>query len=212
MSQINLLSESFFRLPSIPNITHTLQLIETQKNFLPNSIVSLDRHISEPLDHDDQELSIDNKMPPTPNEVVTQTSITKKKKMGCTCKKTKCLKMYCECFREGKLCTEDCSCYGCSNDEGHSHALQKARETLSHKLLSAKHQGKGCSCKKTQCIKKYCECFNSGIGCGEACRCENCANGPSEENENEFISASKSLVEFSRESDSIPPVLKACFI
>jgi len=29
----------------------------------------------------------------------------KKKKAGCICKKTKCLKMYCECFSSGKLCT-----------------------------------------------------------------------------------------------------------
>ena len=28
-----------------------------------------------------------------------------KKKTGCTCKKTNCLKMYCECFSTGKMCT-----------------------------------------------------------------------------------------------------------
>jgi hypothetical protein len=40
-----------------------------------------------------------------------------------------------------------------------------------------KSEGKGCNCKKTQCQKKYCECFSSGIACGLDCKCEDCANG-----------------------------------
>ena len=34
----------------------------------------------------------------------------------------------------------------------------------------------GCRCKKSKCLKKYCECFNAGIVCGQSCRCINCGN------------------------------------
>lgn len=36
---------------------------------------------------------------------------------------------------------------------------------------------KGCKCKKTKCIKKYCECYGNGERCSIFCRCEGCENG-----------------------------------
>jgi len=42
---------------------------------------------------------------------------SKKKKRICNCKKTKCVKLYCDCFAVGELCGSECKCLSCSNNE-----------------------------------------------------------------------------------------------
>ena len=34
----------------------------------------------------------------------------------------------------------------------------------------------GCHCKKSACLKKYCECFSIQVQCCEKCRCVDCKN------------------------------------
>lgn len=41
----------------------------------------------------------------------------------------------------------------------------------------------GCTCKKTRCLKLYCQCFGAKLLCGMNCRCLNCANVPVHEKE-----------------------------
>jgi hypothetical protein len=33
-----------------------------------------------------------------------------------------------------------------------------------------------CNCTKSNCTKKYCECYKAGEGCKDSCRCINCSN------------------------------------
>ena len=35
---------------------------------------------------------------------------------------------------------------------------------------------RGCKCKKSQCIRNYCECSKMGFKCSVICKCENCLN------------------------------------
>ncbi|KRX01940.1 hypothetical protein PPERSA_07585 [Pseudocohnilembus persalinus] len=111
-----------------------------------------------------------------------------KKKIICNCKKSKCQKLYCECFANQELCSDECNCCDCFNNEHHLEDLEKARkETLNRnstafksKIVENQNQlehFKGCNCKKSNCQKKYCECFNQGVQCTKHCKCEDCKNG-----------------------------------
>jgi hypothetical protein len=106
----------------------------------------------------------------------------------CKCKKSKCVRQYCVCFRAGLLC-DGCDCNDCFNDGKHEVERLAAIEHIKtsdplafvekirddngqpDKLLieemkdPKKHHVRGCRCKNSRCLKKYCECFEHGVAC-----------------------------------------------
>jgi hypothetical protein len=161
-----------------------------------------------------------------------------KRRVGCACQRTKCLKLYCECFSAGNTCvpsgsldSSGCACRGCANapkDLGsvqrqaavvkclaarsrtfrprtqvaraEDMPLQQANVLCSPAASSADFGGwlvdavspvdeegakaappppPRCFCKKSRCVKLYCDCFAAGLHCEDGrCRCTNCQNLP----------------------------------
>ena len=112
------------------------------------------------------------------NYLLSQEKKTKldiKNKPCCNCIKTKCMKKYCECFANNKFC-KNCVCIDCKNKN--EEILTDNKENKENNSLSINKDSKAifCTCSKSGCNKKYCDCYKENKRCNIKCRCINCLN------------------------------------
>ncbi|XP_044912100.1 protein lin-54 homolog isoform X4 [Acinonyx jubatus] len=122
------------------------------------------------------------------NGIIPSESASRPRK-PCNCTKSLCLKLYCDCFANGEFCN-NCNCTNCYNNLEHENERQKAikacldrnPEAFKPKIGKGKEgesdrrHSKGCNCKRSGCLKNYCECYEAKIMCSSICKCVGCKN------------------------------------
>lgn len=152
---------------NIPNPT----IIENNENVNINNIISNNNK---------------NNYFPIPNSNDNSTLYYHTKKI-CNCTKTGCVKKYCPCYANGLPCN-GCQCENCVNKMGNNSNQYMLHNYLNQSIqLNYGQQPPPnniiCNCTKSNCKKKYCECFKIGKECTWLCRCVNCDNCQSRRSE-----------------------------
>ena len=104
----------------------------------------------------------------------------------CMCRKSKCLKLYCECFSKEKFCS-GCHCMDCHNNPNFAAERDKVIADIKKKnpeaFIPRVKDTIECRCKKSACLKKYCDCYLNEKYCGDSCQCRGCENRNTEKSQ-----------------------------
>lgn len=130
----------------------------------------VDQHCFEHLETEPEKVLINL------DRIPAHKSSEKKSAVFCKCSKTKCLKLYCNCFSQGSACNASCVCLDCRNT-GKNHDMVQRFKQRSELRKGKKIDGKSyCRCVMTNCTNSHCPCFKSGGRCLSDCTCYNCFN------------------------------------
>ena len=155
-----------------------LQELESSKIFESKIENTIDKNLSPPVKFNSD--TIDIHSPLVENKTKKFFKSKKRKlfdkkenieKFCCNCTKTKCVKKYCECFSNNRFC-KDCNCVDCLNKYKYSNNYISSSKELSEN----ENEEIFCTCIKSNCNKKYCECYKSNKKCSDKCKCSNCLN------------------------------------
>lgn len=119
---------------------------------------------------------------------------------SCCCKSSRCVKLYCECFKSKGFCGESCRCTECLNQKNTPEAreaaiskyvqkrvktcpgeippalLEKGVEEAFFATNKAREDLATCRCKVSACTNRYCGCYSDNQACKPTCTCVNCLN------------------------------------
>ena len=190
---------------NIQNNKSPLKEENNQQFFIPDAISNLNNNVIsnnkiQPAENQKTQFTLPPNKQIYPQIINNNQKIIEKEisnKITCTCSRIKCNKKYCACFAAGKFC-QGCNCKDCCNTPENNNYDNKSiniinnnnvnnininnennsKEDYSQRriLPEKKMQIIECNCTKSKCLKKYCECFKNGFGCGSLCRCIGCAN------------------------------------